>query len=60
MMFNTTLNNISAISWQHGSLSFIVLFVCLMVFNTTFNIISVLLVVEIGGPGENHCPATSH
>ena len=36
------------------------LYACLMVFNTTFNTISVtlwpsvLLVEEIGGPGENH------
>jgi hypothetical protein len=39
---------------------FNVLFVCLMVFNATFNSISVislrsvLLVQETGGPGENH------
>jgi hypothetical protein len=37
MVFNTTFNNISAISW-----------------------LSVLLVEEIGVPGENHLPATSH
>jgi hypothetical protein len=42
------------------------LFVCLMVFNATFNNISViswrsvLLVEETGGPGENHRPAASH
>jgi hypothetical protein len=42
------------------------LFVCLMVFNATFNNIlviswrSVLLVEETGGPGENHRPVTSH
>jgi hypothetical protein len=42
----------------------IVLFVCLMVFNTTFNNISViswwsvLLVEESGGPGEK--PPTCH
>jgi len=40
--------------------------VCLMVFNATFNNISViswrsvLLVEEIGGPGENHRPVASH
>jgi hypothetical protein len=34
MVFNTTFNNISVISWQ-----------------------SVLLVEETGKPGENHCPA---
>jgi hypothetical protein len=34
MVFNTTFNNISVISWQ-----------------------SVLLVEETGIPGENHCPA---
>jgi len=37
-----------------------------MVFNTTFNNVSVilwrsiLLVVETGGPGENHRPSASH
>jgi len=42
------------------------LFVCLIVFNTTFNNISViswrsvLLVEESGGPGENHRPVASH
>jgi hypothetical protein len=42
------------------------LFVCLMVFNATFNNISailwqsVLLVEETGVPGENHQPAASH
>ena len=40
--------------------------VCLMVFNATFNNISViswqsvLLVEEIGGPRENHRPVASH
>ena len=37
MVFNATLNIISAISWR-----------------------SVVLVVEIGVPGENYLPATSH
>jgi hypothetical protein len=37
MVFNTTFNNISVISWQ-----------------------SVLLVGETGGPGDNHRPVTSH
>jgi hypothetical protein len=42
------------------------LLVCLVVFNATFNNISVilwrsvLLVEETGGPGENHRPVTSH
>ena len=41
-------------------------YVCLMVFNVTFNNISaiswrsVLLVEETGGHGENHQPVTSH
>ena len=41
-------------------------FACLMVFNATFNNISViswrsvLLVEETGGPGENHRPIASH
>ena len=43
-----------------------ILFVCLMVFNATFNNISViswwsvLLMDETGGPGENHRPVASH
>ena len=42
------------------------MFVCLMIFNATFNNISViswrsvLLVEETGGPGENHRPVASH
>ena len=42
------------------------MFVCLMVFNATFNNISVIswrsvvLVEETGGPGENHRPVASH
>ena len=46
--------------------SAICLFVCLMVFNATFNNISViswrsvLLMEETGGPGENHRPVASH
>ena len=42
------------------------MFVCLMVFNATFNNISViswrtvLLVEETEGPGENHRPVASH
>jgi hypothetical protein len=46
--------------------SLLYLFVCLMVFNATFNNISVilwplvLLVEETGGLGENHRPVTSH
>ena len=42
------------------------LFVCLMLFNATFNNISVislqsvLLVEETGGPEENHWPVASH
>jgi hypothetical protein len=40
--------------------------ICLMVLNTTFNNISVILwrsvvlVKETGGPGENHRPVASH
>ena len=47
----------------HYFMSNVVLFVCLMVVNATFNNIpvilwrSVLLVKEIGGPGENHPPS---
>ena len=42
------------------------LFVCLKVFNTTFNNISVIswwsvvLMEETGEPGENHRPVASH
>ena len=42
------------------------IFVCLIVFNATFNNISViswrsiLLVEETGGPRENHQPVASH
>jgi hypothetical protein len=42
------------------------MFVCVMVFNVTFNNISViswwsvLLVEEIGGTGENHRPVARH
>jgi len=42
------------------------MYVCLMVFNATFNNISViswrsvLLVEETRGPGENHRPVASH
>jgi hypothetical protein len=42
------------------------LLVCLMLFNATFNNtsviswLSVLLVKEIGVPGENHQPVASH
>ena len=45
---------------------FVCLIVCLVVFNATFNNISVilwwsvLLVEETGGPRENHRPVTSH
>jgi hypothetical protein len=45
---------------------FVCLFVCLMMFNATFNNISaiswwsVLLAEEIGGPGENDRPVASH
>jgi hypothetical protein len=41
-------------------------FLCLMVFNATFNNISViswqsvLLMDETGGPGENYQPVASH
>ena len=45
---------------------YVYLFVCLTVFNVTFNNISViswrsvLLMGENGGPGENHRPVASH
>ena len=44
---------------------YVCLFVCLIVFNATFNNISViswlaLLVKETGGPGENHQPVASY
>jgi hypothetical protein len=53
-------------TWHHVLVSIVYLFfVCLMVFNTTFNNISViswrsvLLVEETRGPGENHRPVAS-
>jgi hypothetical protein len=48
------------------SITFIYFFISFMVFNATFNNISViqwrlvLLVEETGAPGENHRPAASH
>ena len=48
------------------SVGFVCLFVCLVVFNATFNNISViswqsvLLMEETGGPGENHRPVACH
>jgi len=33
---------------------------CIMVFDATFNNISVILVEESAVPGENHRPAASH
>jgi hypothetical protein len=36
------------------------IFVCLMVFNATFNNILSLLVEETGEPGQNHRPFASH
>jgi len=60
------------ISGQHGQGQYLVLtgsyevFVCLMVFNATFNTTSaiswrsVLLVEETGVLGENHRPVASH
>jgi hypothetical protein len=50
----------------YHTIGFVSLFVCLMVFNATFNNISViswrsvLLVGETGGPAENHWPVASH
>ncbi len=49
-----------------GLSDFLVVVVCLIMFNATFNNISaiswrsVLLVVETGGPGENHRSVASH
>jgi hypothetical protein len=36
------------------------MFICFMVFNATLNNISILLVEETGGPGENHRLVASH
>jgi hypothetical protein len=49
----------------HSYFAMICLFACLMVFNATFNNISViscgsvLFVKETGGPGENHGPTAN-
>jgi di/tricarboxylate transporter len=51
---------------SNGQYNIIVLFVCLMMFNTTFNNISAiswrsaLLVEETGGSGKHHRPVASH
>ena len=51
---------------SYANLMFVCFFVCLMVFNATFNNISVIslrtvvLVEEAGGPRENDRPAASH
>ena len=53
-------------SGENRKVSVVCLFVCLMLFNATFNNISaiswrsVLLVDENGGPGENHRPVANH
>jgi hypothetical protein len=53
-------------SKYHHLFLFYFCFVCLMVFNASFNNISgiswrsVLLVAETGGPGENRQPVASH
>jgi hypothetical protein len=60
-------HNPESLSWcvTFIQLLHICLFLCLMVFNATFNNISViswrsaLLVEETGGPGENHRPVAS-
>jgi hypothetical protein len=44
---------------EQGKMKIFSLF-CFMVFNATFNNISVLLVEETGGLGENHQPVASH
>ena len=52
--------------WSFVTQILLHLFACLMLFNATFNNISViswrsvLLVEETGVPGENHRPAASH
>jgi hypothetical protein len=52
--------NVLKSSESHSTTKWENIFVCLMVFNATFNNISViswqsvLLMEEIGGPGENH------
>ena len=54
---------VKLVSIVYNSRCFVCLFVCLMAFNATFNnisVISVLLVKETGGPGENHRPVASH
>jgi hypothetical protein len=54
------------ITWLKHNLITFAYFICLMLFNATFNNISViswrsvLLVGETWGPGENHRPVASH
>jgi hypothetical protein len=73
IMRNTTTDGITD-RWKTGfewlsvdeRLELVCFFVCLMMFNATFNNISViswrsvLLVEETGGSGENHRPVASH
>ena len=57
---------VNVLIWLQYNFHYIYLFVCLMVFNATFNNISaiswwsVLLVDETGGPGEIHRVVGSH
>jgi SUMO ligase MMS21 Smc5/6 complex component len=64
--YNIISENIKSINNSINKSCLICLFACLVVFNATFNNISVilwqsvLLVKETGGPGENHRPVASH
>jgi len=55
-----------SLSTEHYFTMLVLFVACSMVFNATFNNISViswrsvLLVEQTGGPGENHRPVASH
>ena len=62
--YDSICNNFS--KTVYFNFKYVVLFICLMEFNTTFNNISTIswrsvsLVEETGGSGENHRPVASH
>jgi hypothetical protein len=64
--FSNEINRYTCSAYSYFNSATYLLFVCLMVFNTTFNDISViswrsvLLVEETRVPGENHRPVASH
>ena len=63
MVYSTNTTAVLLTLVQNIVIDIYLLFVCLMLFNTTFNnisVISVLLVDEARVPSENHPPVASH